>query len=339
MTIPIRFDLRPVPELDFAALAEAFGTGAFTELSETARRADYEVGPYRISLTGAFGPAAGGGVAGTLDGFRIGEGGTLLCTGRFDGLFVAGATVLEGMRNNWENLTVTVNHSNLGGIVGGLDQPLRVFGNGGGDSIRGGSGNDRLEGGPGADRIRGGDGLDRLFGGDGNDILAGDAGFDSLFGGAGNDVLFDGGGGGQVFGGEGRDTIRRGDLVAAGPDAAAVWGGAGADRFEIDREAGLVVVRDLEAADTLALFEAETELVPAGRALNLAELYGAGTAADLEAGRTRADLGLVVRETAGGHVMVLWGESRLLLRDADLADIDLARIVVSTQTLDLSVFG
>lgn len=76
-----------------------------------------------------------------------------------------------------------------------------VYGSGGNDSITalgmtdaavfyGNGGNDTLIGGSGADTLYGGLGNDRLSGGIGNDILSGEAGSDLLYGGVGNDKLY-----------------------------------------------------------------------------------------------------------------------------------------------------
>lgn len=71
-------------------------------------------------------------------------------------------------------------------------------GNGLGNFIDGGSGNDTISGWGGADTIKGGNGDDRLFGNRGDDILDGGAGNDFLNGGEGSDLF--------VYSG-GRDTF------------------------------------------------------------------------------------------------------------------------------------
>jgi Ca2+-binding RTX toxin-like protein len=62
-----------------------------------------------------------------------------------------------------------------------------VFGEGDGDTIYGGRGNQRLYGGPGNDRLYGGIGDDHLRGGPGDDLLSGGFGADSLDGEEGSD--------------------------------------------------------------------------------------------------------------------------------------------------------
>jgi RTX calcium-binding nonapeptide repeat (4 copies) len=79
-----------------------------------------------------------------------------------------------------------------------------LFGDAGGDVLRGGAGNDRLFGGL---------GNDQLFGDGGNDILLGQGGIDSLSGGAGRDLLV-GGIGGDTLNGESGD-----DILVAGSTA------------------------------------------------------------------------------------------------------------------------
>jgi Ca2+-binding RTX toxin-like protein len=94
----------------------------------------------------------------------------------------------------------------------------RIWGDAGGDLIRGLKGNDSLYGGaPQADVA----GNDTLEGGTGNDVLQGGFGRDVLDGGSGKD---------RLRGGNGNDTLR---------------GGSGADRFEFfASETGRDVVRD-----------------------------------------------------------------------------------------------
>ena len=62
--------------------------------------------------------------------------------------------------------------------------PVRIFGGGGNDTIRGGLSDDTLKGGKGNDDLRGGDG---------NDYINGDAGHDKEFGQSGSDTLNGGG--------------------------------------------------------------------------------------------------------------------------------------------------
>jgi Ca2+-binding RTX toxin-like protein len=61
-------------------------------------------------------------------------------------------------------------------------------GNGLGNILYGGAGNDTLHGGAGVDTLIGGDGADALYGGEDGDVLEGRAGADYMEGGAGSDV-------------------------------------------------------------------------------------------------------------------------------------------------------
>jgi Ca2+-binding RTX toxin-like protein len=96
----------------------------------------------------------------------------------------------------------------------------QIFGEGGHDTLTGGSGNDELNGGP------------------GNDVLFGKGGFDLLFGGADNDTLTGGDADDQAFGGEGDDRFvwNPGDDTdlnegSNGVDTVEVNGGGGAEVF------------------------------------------------------------------------------------------------------------
>ena len=109
---------------------------------------------------------------------------------------------------------------------------VTLWGNGGADTVTGGSGNDRLFGGDGADVLTGNAGNDQLSGGAGDDsltdasgtnILSGDEGDDRLVAGTGADALFGGTGRDTLFGGDGADTLEGGD------DTDSLYGGTGTD--------------------------------------------------------------------------------------------------------------
>lgn len=85
--------------------------------------------------------------------------------------------------------------------------PMVAYGDGGDDTIAGGSAADTLEGGLGNDRISGGGGNDLLRGGDGNDLMHGEGGDDQLIGDAGHDSLYGGDGADQLYGGLGNDQL------------------------------------------------------------------------------------------------------------------------------------
>lgn len=103
--------------------------------------------------------------------------------------------------------------------AGSSTAAVTLSGQGGNDSITGGSGGDLLEGGT---------GTDSLVGNAGNDTMDGGADADMLFGGTGNDVLLGGAGADLIDGGTGNDTFRGG----SGNDS--LLGQAGDDTFLID---------------------------------------------------------------------------------------------------------
>jgi Ca2+-binding RTX toxin-like protein len=144
-----------------------------------------------------------------------------------------------------------------------------LTGNGGDDQIDGGAGNDSLHGGAGEDLLYGDDGLDDLFGHIGDDMLYGGADTDKLNGGGGDDALYGGDGNDSLlgslgddalYGGDGADVLNGGsgnDVIDGGDDTEKDYlngsdgddflhggrddnlnGGAGADTFAIDQDAG-----------------------------------------------------------------------------------------------------
>jgi Ca2+-binding RTX toxin-like protein len=147
-------------------------------------------------------------------------------------------------------------------------------GNGGGDSLNGGSGNDVLYGNNGHDyltggsgndtlyatddaagtsdsdgaSLSGGSGTDSLFGSDGADAMDGGSGNDTLYGRSQNDTMWGGTGNDSVFGQSGNDTIYDGAP------------GAGADGNEADYLDGGDGTGDVlgsaDAEDTRLNFEA-----------------------------------------------------------------------------------
>lgn len=84
---------------------------------------------------------------------------------------------------------------------------VRLFGQGGADTLSGGKGRETLNGGSGNDKLDGGGGNDKLLGGDGNDNLKGGDGDDTVDGGNGNDSVNGGAGNDTLVGGGGDDTL------------------------------------------------------------------------------------------------------------------------------------
>jgi len=82
-----------------------------------------------------------------------------------------------------------------------------IFGRGGNDTIHGGDFTDEIWGGIGDDELHGGGGNDYLHGDDGADHLFGETGSDTLFGGAHNDELFGGMDNDFLFGEAGDDLL------------------------------------------------------------------------------------------------------------------------------------
>lgn len=119
----------------------------------------------------------------------------------------------DGTSNGSLEINLTNLHTALGGEgtdpLGDPNAPHSqvLFGEGGDDTLHGGSGNDWLFGGDGDDQIFGGMGDDTLFGGAGNDYLDGGTGQNALYGGEGNDILVYNQGMAHASGGEGIDFL------------------------------------------------------------------------------------------------------------------------------------
>lgn len=131
---------------------------------------------------------------------------------KFDGVTVAhlqsGAAVFENAYTGDGNDTVTGN--GLGNEIWGGRGEDSISGAGGKDSLVGYNDNDTLTGSGGADTLSGGKGADMLVGGAGNDKLYGDEGLDVF-------VFTAGGGKDTVYGFEhGADTLRIDDAIYGG---------------------------------------------------------------------------------------------------------------------------
>lgn len=138
-------------------------------------------------------------------------------------------------------VTTTFNASSVSSI--------RVYGNGGNDSLaigagvggaylNGGDGNDYLYGGSGADSLDGWNGDDYVSGGGGNDTLWGYFGNDRLIGGDGNDSCYGEGGSDTITGGSGADYLSGGDdndyFYAFDGTGDTINGGNGWDQAQVD---------------------------------------------------------------------------------------------------------
>ncbi|QDU31083.1 RTX-I toxin determinant A from serotypes 1/9 [Anatilimnocola aggregata] len=86
-------------------------------------------------------------------------------------------------------------------------KPVTIYGEGGHDSLTGGSANDVIDGGEGWDRIWAGGGDDLIVGGAGTDWLHGREGNDLIVGGDGDDYLYGFTGDDVLIGGQGSDRI------------------------------------------------------------------------------------------------------------------------------------
>jgi hypothetical protein len=123
----------------------------------------------------------------------------------------------------------------------GTDRSDKLFGDAGGNTIRGLLGNDRLYGLAGADCLFGGVGNDLLSGGDGDDVLHGEAGHDRLKGGAGTDVLSGGAGNDRLTSGPGNDVVTGGsgnDVIDSR--------GSGFDTIDCGSGRDVAIVGDLD---------------------------------------------------------------------------------------------
>ncbi len=105
-------------------------------------------------------------------------------------------------------------------VIGGAGDDT-VEGDAGDDIVKGDAGDDVMEGGAGADTLEGGTGDDIMVGGTEADTLSGDAGADTLSGGSGDDTLLGGAGADSLLGAGGADTLDGGtgdDIISGGAD-------------------------------------------------------------------------------------------------------------------------
>ncbi len=171
------------------------------------------------------------------------QGVTVTMTGDRDGTYDFDGTSGQGNFSNIQNLSGTEYNDSLNASADSKDMDL--YGNGGNDTLTGGSGdnnlyggadNDTLSGGGGKDTLDGGTGNDVLYGGNDDDLMSAGAGNDTMYGGSGSDTLFGDAGNDTVFGGSGSDTGYGGSgddsLGSTGTDSAGddkFYGGDGND--------------------------------------------------------------------------------------------------------------
>ncbi len=126
-----------------------------------------------------------------------------------------------------------------------------LFGEGGNDTLIGGSGADMLDGGPGNDMLFGEGGADILHGGDGDDTLTGGTGDDQVFGDADNDrLIWNPGDGNDINeGGSGNDTVE----VNGGNGAEVFTTTANGTRVRFDRVSPAPFFLDIGTCEKLVL--------------------------------------------------------------------------------------
>lgn len=120
-------------------------------------------------------------------------------------------------------------------FVNSTNLPSRAVGEGGNDTLTGGTNVDDFDGGEGDDLLIGADGNDILRGSIGNDVIHGDAGNDTITGGDGSDLILGGEGADYMRGGTGNDQLfgERGDDRIYGDEGNdSLSGGDGNDRLE-----------------------------------------------------------------------------------------------------------
>ena len=167
----------------------------------------------------------------------------------FDGLVNDGmadikVTVVEAIDANGNDVT-DLFEPTKGAIDLQLPQVQEIFGTPESDVILGTPQNDIIQGKEGNDSIGDNEGNDRSFGGEGNDLFVDGAGNDTVRGGAGNDFFA-----GVTPG------IAGDDLIDLGTGNDFALGGAGADTFVLNRDSGVILIRDFTPGeDRFALGE------------------------------------------------------------------------------------
>jgi Ca2+-binding RTX toxin-like protein len=129
----------------------------------------------------------------------------------------------------------------------GVTARMNIWGQGGDDSLNGGSGFDMIDGGIGDDVVHGNGGDDTIYGRAGDDTLFGDDGDDYLDGGTGNDHINGGAGNDHEVGYLADDVLHGNDgndLLEAGAGDDTLLGDRGIDNYLGD--AGLDTINSVD---------------------------------------------------------------------------------------------
>ena len=156
-------------------------------------------------------------------------------------------TVSDGIETVDVTLDLTFIAADNNDVFRGNGLGNRINAGLGDDIILGFGGNDILRGEDGDDTVNGGSGNDKLIGEAGNDLLIGLAGDDVLIGGADDDILSGGEGNDRLIGGDGADQIRGftgDDFARGGADADIIAGHDGNDVLAGDGGTDTIVAGD-----------------------------------------------------------------------------------------------
>ncbi|MEM9010219.1 MAG: M10 family metallopeptidase [Pseudomonadota bacterium] len=241
---------------DILAIQELYGTTGFatrggnttygfgTQLGEIYDAAYWRDGPRALTLFDTGGSDTlnlAGGSSGFSNRIDLRQESISDVMGHVGNLSIARGTVIERAILGIGNDDVTGNGA--GNFIDGGqgDDVIRGFagndtllGGDQADELAGGNGRDSLEGGLGADTLYGGADNDTMGGGGGNDRLSGDSGDDELYGRTGDDRLNGNGGRDALRGGDGEDTLTGGDgydVLFGGRDDDDLRGGGSGDRL------------------------------------------------------------------------------------------------------------
>lgn len=127
-----------------------------------------------------------------------------------------------------------------------------MIGDGGADTLDGGSGNDTLRGEAGHDSLSGGDGADWIEGFTGRNTIMGGSGLDTLWGGADDEVIDGGIDNDRIYASGGNDLVRAGtgnDNINGGDGADTLRGDGGSDTYNFVGFHGLDIIPTLDADD------------------------------------------------------------------------------------------